>query len=390
MNVLLLLLACGGADAPSPEPVPDAPAQATPASPPAPPSLKELEGYPRELLIVQKRLERADARMQTRPHDPVQLLTLAQALLTRQRLTGDLGDIEHAQKLLDRAVQMDPDLAGIPPLKASLLSKRHHFRDALSIYASLPDSRDTRIARATMRFELGEYVPALDELKAIAAEDRKPDPHLLASIAVREGKLGRFEDADATMARARESYFNKIERWPVAWQHLMLGLMDLDRGDTLAARSHYLDADREVPGWWLVREHLAELDLLDGQHDRAIATYEQVVDETGNPELIGALAEAYEAAGRKEDAEKTRKRAHDAFDALVASHGSLASAHAIEFYNEYGDPARALELAEANAELRPNGESLLLLADAREKNGDVDGAKALREQVAASGWFVPQ
>lgn len=395
MPSLLLLLACGGAEAP-PAPVPDsepvqeAPPTAEHADHEAPEGevpIEDLHGYDREVRVIELRRRVIGKRLAARKDDPARKVAYANALLDLQRLTGDLNLIEAAQRLADEAAEVQPETPRVKTLQATLLAKRHRFGDALAIYETLPKSRSNRIAIANTRFEMGEYEPALAELRAIAAEER-PDPHLLASIAIREGKLGRFDVADATMAEAAKHYHNKVERWPVAWQHLMLGLMDLDRGRYEEAQAHYLDARKEVLGWWLVDEHLAEIDLLLGMPNKAIRAYEKVVAETGNPELIGALAEAYEAAGRAEEAEQTRARAQKAFDEQVARHGSLVSGHAIEFYIEYGDPKRALELATANAEMRPNGESKLLLADALEKNGDAAGAEKLRAEVKKSGWFV--
>ncbi len=87
-----------------------------------------------------------------------------------------------------------------------------------------------------------------------------------------------------------------------------------------------------------LEEHLAELDLLQGNPNRALRAYEKVVEETGNPELIGALADAYDAVGRTEEATATRNRATEAFEAQIKSHGSLISGHAIEYFLEHGTP----------------------------------------------------
>ena len=168
----------------------------------------------------------------------------------------------------------------------------------------------------------------------------------------------------------------------------LLGLMDLDRNRLDDPRVHYDRGASEVRGCWLVEEHLAELDLLQGNPNRALRAYEKVVEATGNPELIGALADAYDAVGRTEDATKTRDRATAVFEAQMKTHGSLISGHAIEYFLEHGTPERALELARANAAMRPNGEALLFVADGLERTGATAEANELREQVRASGWWV--
>lgn len=379
--MLLLLLACGVATAPS---APSTPASVSVESE-QPAQL--LTGYAFELDIADRKVDRA--RQATSTADlPGSWVRLAHAHLGRNRLTGENHDIDLAQEAFEQARQRDAGNLEVRLLEANLLQKRHQFRDAVAILESLESSPTVEQALAGARFELGAYEPSLQVLLA-AADQGRPKPQLLAQIGVWEWKLGRFDDAERHLEAAIDSYHG-VERWPAAWQHLMLGLMDLDRGRYDDARVHYERASSEVRGWWLVEEHLAELDLLQGKPNRALRAYEKVVEQTGNPELIGALADAYDAVGRTEEGTATRARATAAFEAQMKTHGSLISGHAIEFFLEHGTPERALELAQANASMRPNGEALSFVADALDRHGREGEAAEIRAQVRASGWWLPE
>ena len=60
--------------------------------------------------------------------------------------------------------------------------------------------------------------------------------------------------------------------------------------------------------------------------------------------------------------------------------------HALDHYLDFGPPARALELAEANHTLRPNVEAKIGLAQARLGVDDVAGAKTIIDEALATDY----
>ncbi|MCB9669116.1 MAG: tetratricopeptide repeat protein [Alphaproteobacteria bacterium] len=304
------------------------------------------------------------------------------------RLTGRDADFTSGLEAAAKAWETGKEQPGVRRAWADALQKQHRFAEALEVLEGL-DAPGDRAARAAIRFELGTYEPAMAEIAALLeATGRLPDAGLAARLATMQWKLGRFEDAEASMALAQKAY-KGADGWVRGWHHLLLGLMDLDRQRYDDALAHYRAADAAYPGWWLIEEHIAEIHLLQGRPAEALAIYDRVVPQTGSPELMGSRAEALEALGRKDDAEGLRAEARATFERQLAANPTAFGGHALEFLLEHGEPAKALELARANADLRPNGESLLLLADALEKSGSAGPAAELRAQVVASGWWVP-
>ena len=76
-------------------------------------------------------------------------------------------------------------------------------------------------------------------------------------------------------------------------------------------------------------------------------------------------------------------RARAAWERLLARYPEAMYWHAAEFYLEHlGDPARAVELLQKNATLRPNVDSWLALADAQLACGDTVAAERTRTVAA--------
>ena len=165
----------------------------------------------------------------------------------------------------------------------------------------------------------------------------------------------------------------------------MRGLLDLDRGRLGDALAHYKDAHAAMPGWWLVLEHIAEIAALEGELEIAEAIYDQVVAETGSPELMGAHADVLEALGDSATASTLREEARRILDNQVARWPSAAGGHAVEFLLDTGDITRALELARDAFQRMPSGEASVLLAEALLQSGEADEAEAVLRRALEAG-----
>jgi tetratricopeptide (TPR) repeat protein len=91
--------------------------------------------------------------------------------------------------------------------------------------------------------------------------------------------------------------------------HLQRGLLDLSRNQAEEALAHYRDAERELSGWWLIDEHIAEALALLGRTNEAITLYESVVERNARPEFLAALAKLYAQRGEADRARACRQRA---------------------------------------------------------------------------------
>lgn len=314
---------------------------------------------------------------------------LAGVYAERARLSGDWQDYQRADASLAEAFQMAGEGAGPFLARARLRYSLHRLNDAERDLAAfektllLSDAERTSIAklRAQIAFERGDYDAARRGLEAVDEAD--PTPETKAARGLYAWKTGDFASAEALYedARARD---HGNSAWARAWYPLQLGLMDLERGRYDDALAHYQDAEKALPGWWLVEEHMAELHALSGRHEAARAIYIDVVARTGNPELMDALADVEHALGNEKATTQWRVRAKAAHEARLALHPAAATGHTLEHFLEHGEPVRALELARADHELRPNAAAKTALAAAYLKAGRKEDAAKIVDEALQS------
>jgi thioredoxin-like negative regulator of GroEL len=208
----------------------------------------------------------------------------------------------------------------------------------------------------------------------------------LSTLALWHWKTGDLETAEALYDAAEETYRGRSTE-PRAWLDLQRGLLDLDRGRYREALVHYRDADRDLPGWYLVDEHIAEVVRLLGDREEARSIYLRVVASTGNPEFMDALADMAKEDGDQAGERAWTRRAREAYEAQLLRFPEAASGHALEHFLDSGErPDRALNIARQNHVNRPNGEAKTLLARAALAAGELGEAQAAVEDALASAW----
>lgn len=318
--------------------------------------------------------------------------SLAEDYLDRARLSGDYDDYAAAEEVLASAFARAPEGAG-PFMSRAQLHFTLHRLDAATADLEraaarlmLSDREQAQLAglRADVAFQRGDAAAALAGFEAALAAGRTPTA--LARMALYRWKTGDFEAADALYAEALERYDGE-DHQPRAWFNLLRGLLDLDRGRDREALAHYRAAEAELAGYWLVEEHIAEIQGRLGEREAAIALYESLVERTQNPEFMDALAELLAEGGDKARAEQLHQRARAAYEGLLVRFPEAAAGHAIDHFLERGDqPARALELAQKNHAIRPNPDAKVLLARAYLAAGDAAQAEATIREALAGPW----
>ena len=204
-------------------------------------------------------------------------------------------------------------------------------------------------------------------------------------LALYHAKTGAPDEAEALFEEALAEASPKDIRRKV-WTRLQLGLLALERGRALVALEHLEEADAELPGWWLVQEHIAEAHDRLGNHGKAIEIYEELVRTTGLPQHMDALATAYQHAGQQADAQAQIERAAARWDAQLARFPEAAMGHGLHHQLQHGTPARAVELAEQNHANRPGGDAQVLLARAYLGAGRPADALAVVERALATPY----
>lgn len=314
---------------------------------------------------------------------------VARGHLSRAHLSGSYEDYGRAAEALERAFSKARPGTGPFLLRARLSFAMHRFdaveTDLVAATSGAVVPRGTRAAAAEMRADLALHAGRYEEAHAayLDAVERSPSMTAYARLAHYQWKTGDFEGAEASHALAARAAIRGSGEGR-AWLELQRGLMDLDRGRFADALGHYRRADAELPGWYLVEEHMAEALYELGEVDRARALYEDVVARTGDPELMAALAGVVEAQGDADRARELMTEARRRHEDRLARFPTAAYGHALEFFLEHGPVERALELAERNHAARPSGEAKVQLAQAYLAAGRTDDAAGLLDAVIAS------
>ena len=338
-------------------------------------------------------IEAGHKKAQSQPTDWSGLASVTTGHMQRARLTGDYADYAAAEKALAEAFVRAGEGNGPFVLRASLNATLHRLgeveRDLDHVAdwpaAGLHKPSKVLVQRAAFDFHQGR----IDEAKkgfnrALQMQARPLAP--LAGLALVHRRTGDLQSAEGLYEDILGLLESEVGE-PVAWTHLQLGLLDLDRGRYAEAEDHYSAADRALPGYWLVHEHIAEIQLLSGRRAEAIALYERVIADTdGSPEFLDALAEIRREDGDDSAAAALAARALAAYEARLAQFPEATYGHALDHFLAFGPPDRALAMAEKNHSLRPNGPAKVGLMEALVGADKATAAASLADEWLASQW----
>lgn len=372
-----------GPDKPEPKLAPEP--EPRPVAAPAP-----TKQHADELARIDQEIAATTQRAEAHPQGWLVLERIAGLHLGRARLSGDYDDYAKAEAALERAFTVAGKDAG-PHLTRIALNFTLHRLDRVAAdlervekYAikTPADRRALRELGAELAFQQGRYADARAGFEAALAAEPE-DVTNLARMALLRWKTGDFAGAEDLYGQALGK---RVEGEPAAWLHLQLGLMDLERGRHDEALAHYRDAAARLSGYWLLDEHIAEILTLQGQTDAALALYADIIARTDNPEFMDAVAGIHRAAGRTEAAAPLIARADAIYEAQLLRFPEAAYGHALEHFLEFGDPKRAVTLAEANHRTRPNAEAKISLARAYLQAGRKDDARKAIDEALATPW----
>jgi tetratricopeptide (TPR) repeat protein len=316
---------------------------------------------------------------------PLDALMVVGPLASSGKLAGDLDRIQEAVEIATRALEKSPNERALLLARADANAALHRFGAALADARGaheLAASSESEFLLADLAWNLGDYPTAIASIRRAA---EAPSFAALVRLAQLELDLGNLDAAEHAFARA-ETLVRDVSPVPVAWLNVQRGLFHLHTGRFEQAERFYREAVARMPSYPLAVEHLAEVEALLGKRTRAAQRYREVVSQTDNPELIGALAGVLEDLGDASAARALRRRASGRYAALLRAYPEAMSHHAADFQLEHGDHKLAKRLLEDNARLRPNASSFAALAAAELAAGELEAAaqsidRALRTPV---------
>jgi tetratricopeptide (TPR) repeat protein len=411
--VAALALACGDKPAPPAEPAPlqaSAPAPPQPEAPPRPvkrlsPAKRPPLAAPADLLKRPRtRLElpttdfhafkatlddQREAALKLRdgsPKSPLAIHTYASHILDHAKMMGDLEGIDEGSRVAAEGLALAPEDLNLRLLRAQAHFSLHRWALAKADLEVVRQQRPTHPALSAMEAEFLWNQGDVEGARSLIEEEaqRSPSWESLARLANLKMALGDVEGADQEFARAETLYKNTAPI-PLAWLYVQRGLLRLHSGRFEDAKLFYEAAVERAPGYPMAVEHLAEIEHLLGNKERAVTLYLQVIKDTDNPEFHDALAGVYDELGRADEAKASRDRARERNLALIKKFPAAMAGHGADFFlGEGEDHEVARKLLTQNAAERPNPDAWRALAEAQLATGKPKDAQATIQKALSS------
>jgi FimV-like protein len=310
---------------------------------------------------------------------------IALAHLARAHLTGHVRDLVNAERALELAFASAEPNSGPFLARAQLSFALHRFdRVEADLAASSSfDPRSIAELRADLLLHQGRYREAERAYLALLAAKRTPTA--LARLANYRWKTDELIEAEALMSEALSRAPRKGEL--AAWLEVLRGQMSLSRARWAEAHQRFIAADRAFSGWFLVQENLAKALIGMGEEERARDILQHLA-ERGSAEHVHALAELLESRGEFAHAAELHAQAKALFAEQITIYPEAFSAHALGHLLAHGEPG--VEIARANHRLRPNAESLVLLAQAHLGEGEIEEAVRAVQSALATPISTPE
>lgn len=361
-------------------------------APGAPATAERATRYEDALADATQAVRAAEARTQADSNGWVAREALALALLDRAQLTGSYEDYVAADRALEhsaaRAARPGPCLAA-----ARIHVALHRLRRAAAalaacnarVGANAGEQAELEGLAADVAFYEGRYDEALRGYRAALQSGESVAG--LARLAQYHARTGAPTEAAALLDRAERIYHGTSAR-PLAWLALQRGLLALDAGRWDDALAHDLRAQRLMPGWWLAEEHVAEIHALRGELDVALSSYRDIVQRTGHPEYMDAIARILLEQHQPAEAAAWIGRARAVYRERLKALPEAAAGHAIEHFLLFEPLERDELLAVARQDLaaRPGAEARMHMAQAYLRIGRGADAAAALAPVLASPW----
>lgn len=346
-------------------------------------------GYVEALADLERQQVQLRAQVTRYPDSWVLLEQVALLHLQLLQLTGDYRHYREAAAALTEAeTRAGPAAAALCATQAQLAFDQHRIAEAalrLSRCTASSEEARARLAEigAEIPFYQGDYPAAFAAHRSLLAE--QPSIAVMARLSHLHFVSGHREEALALLDRAERSHHGGDAHLK-AWLLLQRAIIELESGRWEDARAWLLAADRAFPGWWLIREHLAEIHALLGDDETALGEYADVIRDTNNPELMDAMAELLRERGDLAAAEPWIAAASKLYTTRLASWPEASYGHALDHFLLFGTAAESLAMARKNHALRPNGESQIKLSRALLRTGDHAEAVRVIRRALASDW----
>lgn len=352
----------------------------SPAS--SPPAVDEGVGALSAAGSTAQRVRVLQTAARRRPRDAKVWGALGLAYYQRVRETGDFSFYNRADRVLRRALTLDPRNVDATVGRATVALARHEFSEgerwALRARSLAPESTSWAAGLVDAQVELGRYATAARTLQAFV--DRKPNLASYARVSYLRELRGDVGGAVSAMRLAASAGGDTPES--VAYVQTLLGGLEFLRGRLVPADRAYRLALARVPSYPLASAGLAQVDAARGRTAAAERRLRGAIARYPLPQFVVALGELELATGRRARARRDLALV-DAERRLLAAGGVNTDADIARYEADFGDPARGVRLARAAWAQAPSVRSADVLGWALSRAGSPgEGLPWMRRALA--------
>jgi tetratricopeptide (TPR) repeat protein len=317
---------------------------------------------------------------------------LAGAYIQKVRESMDFSYLDRASQILDNVLASDSKNYEAARLRTEIALERHDFKRAAEYSLSLaewsPSDSWNQGTLGDAYMELGDYDKAAEAYQKMVS--LRPDLSSYNRAAWFRFVGNDPDNAVKIMKMAISAGSPMAEN--TAWCEVELGKILLKTGKVKDAAEAYRAALRSFPNYHPALAGLAQTAAAESDWKSAIAGMKAAQAATPLPDYAAALYDYYTAAGETREADKQKEMIF-VIDQVGQAAKEKANRNLSIVYSDHDwNPARALELAQNELEVRGDIYTYDALAWALYKNKQYDAAdeamkKAMRFRTPEPAFY---
>ncbi|MEQ9619886.1 MAG: tetratricopeptide repeat protein [Deltaproteobacteria bacterium] len=309
-------------------------------------------GHSLEAVNQKVRTSPADAKIEfykekikQNPDDYYNYVKLGEVYIQKGREVGRIAPYNEAEEALNKALELYPEAYASYIYLGQISSYKHDFHrtidHAKKAIELRPEKSTPYGVLGDAYLELGMYEGADRAYEIMSRLD--PGFYSLSRIAQIKELNGDREGAIRAMKKSIElARRQNLPEENLAWSKVMLGSMYLNTGELTTAEEYYKEALLIYKDYYLALEHLAEVNAIRDNFDRAAELYEETLTMNPKPQFYIALGNIYENLGDQERADSLYTKAEKRYEEII--HDGIKG-HSRELALFYADNNKNLDHA---------------------------------------------